>query len=505
MKTNIPLLLCLLCVAADSGQNPKLEEAAASVEKARQRLETNAEAAATKPIFHITAPANWINDPNGPIFHNGFYHMFYQHNPYGDKWGHMHWGHVRSRDLLKWEHQPIALWPSLETGEEHVFSGCATTNPKGQPVIFYTSIKKGKSATDFAEQWAAIGDNDLITWQKHPANPILTEALHGDTKIYDWRDPFIFHHRARTFMVLGGNFNRGKGGQAVVLLYEATNKDLTKWKYHGVLFTHPDPGVPNIECPNFFALGDKFVLIISPHGKVQYFVGDFDLATYKFTFQKRGLIDASGTYYAPNTLLHSPLTNHPSPIIWGWLRGFKEGLGWNGCLSLPRTLTLTPDRDLAQAPHPQLTKLRTKETKLAPPEGVPFEPGTNSIAGDMSSTIELAAEIRWLPLPRGEGQGEGQTRSQGEGGNSGLTLRVIRHADSKHAVNFTAEELGLRNGTNNLRLFVDRSVVELFANDRRCASRILPGAGDIEPQIILPAGAAELHNTTLWHIPSIWK
>src|SRR5690606_22197395 len=66
------------------------------------------------PVFHLAPPGNWMNDPNGPLFHDGWYHMFYQHNPYGDGWGHMHWGHFRSRDLVKWEHLPVALWPSEE-------------------------------------------------------------------------------------------------------------------------------------------------------------------------------------------------------------------------------------------------------------------------------------------------------------------------------------------------------------------------------------------------------
>jgi sucrose-6-phosphate hydrolase SacC (GH32 family) len=451
-----------------------IAKAIASVDKARPR----AEADPSKPIFHITAPANWINDPNGPIFHGGFYHMFYQHNPYGDNWGHMHWGHVRSRDLVKWEHLPIALWPSLETGEEHVFSGCTAINGRGQPLIFYTSIKKGKSATDFAEQWAAAGRQDLLKWQKHSANPVLTESLHGETKIYDWRDPFVFQHQDRTFMVLGGNLNRGKGGQAIVALYEAQSKDLTAWKYHGILFTHPDEKVPNIECPNFFPLDGKFVLVVSPHGKVQYFVGDFDLATYKFKPEKRGLMDASSTYYAPNCMLDP----HGRRIMWGWLRGFKEGLGWNGCLTLPRILKLDKNGDLAQFPVPELEKLRTNEMKLG---NIPFEPGTNSLAGDMPSTIELAAELHCDKA-------------------TGLTLRVIRHASPKDVVNFSAQELGLIEGKNDLRLFVDRSVVEVYANQAKCASRILSGTGDIEPQIVLDSGAVEARSVSFWHTSSIW-
>jgi len=81
-----------------------------------------------------------MNDPNGTIYRDGWYHLFYQHNPYGDDWGHIHWGHARSRDLARWEHLPIALWPSAEKREAHCFSGCAAIDGTGRPMIFYTSI-----------------------------------------------------------------------------------------------------------------------------------------------------------------------------------------------------------------------------------------------------------------------------------------------------------------------------------------------------------------------------
>jgi beta-fructofuranosidase len=169
--------------------------------------------------------------------------------------------------------------------------------------------------------------------------------------------------------------------------------------------------------------------------------------------------------------------------MWGWLRGFKEGLGWNGCLSLPRTLSLDQTGDLAQSPAPELGKLRTDQRQLG---AIPFEEGTNSLAGDMDANVELAGNLVCSAT-------------------NGLALRVIRHARAADAVNFTAAELGLATGTNALRIFIDRSVVEVFANNRKCASRILPGSGDVEPQLVLTGGTAEFRDATLWHIPSIWK
>ncbi|HXG46495.1 MAG TPA: glycoside hydrolase family 32 protein, partial [Methylomirabilota bacterium] len=109
---------------------PAITRAMTSVAEATPRVQDDPQ----RPIYHFLAPAQWMNDPNGPLFHNGYYHLFYQYNPFGDQWGHMHWGHARSRDLVTWKHLPIALAPAKEHGEDHVFSGCATISPQGRPM-----------------------------------------------------------------------------------------------------------------------------------------------------------------------------------------------------------------------------------------------------------------------------------------------------------------------------------------------------------------------------------
>ncbi|HWF18903.1 MAG TPA: glycoside hydrolase family 32 protein, partial [Verrucomicrobiae bacterium] len=193
-----PALLLPLCSRGET--NPAIDRAMAAVQAAAPRAQSDPD----RPIFHVTSPAQWINDPNGPIYYKGFYHLFYQLHPFSDESGPKYWGHVRSRDLAKWETLPIALWPSTELGEAEVWSGCCTINGEGKPMIFYTSIAPGKSAQTHAEQWGAIGDDDLITWRKSPANPLLSETLHGGKKIYEWRDPFIFQDHGRNFLVTGG-------------------------------------------------------------------------------------------------------------------------------------------------------------------------------------------------------------------------------------------------------------------------------------------------------------
>jgi beta-fructofuranosidase len=469
------------------GVDDPLARAAAAVQAATPR----AQADPAHPIFHITAPAQWINDPNGPIFLQGYYHLFYQLHPFSDASGPKYWGHVRSRDLVRWEHLPIALGPSAELGEAEIWSGCCTLNGRGQPMIFYTSIAPNTSAMDHAEQWAATSDAAMLRWTKSPANPVLSEALHGGKKIYDWRDPFVFRDGPTFFLVTGGNLNQAKGGQAVVNLYQAENADLTQWTYRGVLFRHPDPGARTIECPNFFRLGDRWVLLVSPYGRVEYFVGAFDAKACRFQWQARGLVDYGPGFYAPNTMQ----VPDGRRLVWGWVNGFPGGHGWNGCLSLPRQLSWTREGQLRQEPAPQLSKLRGRPVRwrnlsLGDVGTVLDLPKTNTL--EISATIELqtakAVEFEF----KGSGEGEPIT---------------LRFTSSELDVMKAKAPLSTGSGKPelHLRVFMDRSVLEIFANETVCVTRtIRPLAGNITLSIAAEQGEAKAKRVEAYPMKSIW-
>ncbi len=396
-----------------------LAAAEESVRKAALRVKDDP----SRPTYHVLAPAQWVNDPNGPLFHDGWYHLFYQHNPYGDDWGHMHWGHARSRDLARWEHQPIALWPSKSRGEDHVFSGSAAVTKKGEVVLFYTSIGPRDP-----EQWAAVPeDKDLVRWKKHPANPILSMKDHRGQRIHEWRDPYFFRSGDQAFMVCGGNLNASKGGEAVVLLYRALDEDLAKWTYVGVLWKHPDASAKNIECPLFFKVGATWVLIVSPHRLPEWFTGDFDGETFKSG--ARGVVDA-GHFYAPSACEDG----QGRRLLWGWVNGFPAGKGWRHCLTLPRVLGVGPAGELLQSPAPELEKLRGEKRTLA--------------AGDRmeGTALELILE-------------PGATARFGKTEISGAPLKV----DGK------------------MRVFLDRTLLEVYSSDGRVAlSRVIPLPGAVE-------------------------
>jgi beta-fructofuranosidase len=465
------------------------EEALARAAAAVQAATARAQADPAHPLFHVASPAQWMNDPNGPIFYKGYYHLFYQLHPFSDRDGQKHWGHVRSHDLVKWEHLPIALAPSGDQGEEAIWSGSCTINGLGQPMIFYTSIAQGKSAFDHAEQWAATSDDDLIHWQKSPANPVLSEALHGGRKVYDWRDPFVFHEGKKTFLVAGGHL--ATKGQAAVNIYEAQNPALTRWTYRGVLFQVPD--APTAECPNFFKLGNHWVLFVSPYGKVQYFIGDFNPDTCRFSPQSRGLLDYGPNFYAPNTMLLADGRR----LVWGWVNGFSSGRGWNGCLSLPRELSISVDGTLQQIPAPQLKKLRGKAL--------------------VRHWLECDSAQKELPLP--ETNAFEMEADVNPGNAKPVEMKLQRNANDPNPVrvHFDGTQLTVMDAKIpwrsspsapdlKLHIFVDRSVLEVFVNNTVSMTKTIP---TFQPSGTLTvrseAGAATFKTIRFWPMYSVWN
>jgi len=358
-------------------------------------------------------------------------------------------------------------------------------------MIFYTSIAPGTSAQTHAEQWAAIGDDDLIKWRKSPANPVLTESLHGGRKIYDWRDPFIFRHKNRTFMVTGGNLNEAKGGEAVVNIYEAENAELTRWKYRGILFTLPDSSARTAECPNFFKLGDQWVLFVSPYGKVQYFVGDFDAKSCRFQARTRGLLDCGPNFYAPNTMQ----VPDGRRLVWGWLNGFPGGNGWNGCLSLPRLLSLSRDGQLRQSPAPQLGKLRGEAIEW---RNIRLENDGKTLMLPKTNTLEVRADIE---LKTAESVVLGIKSGADDARPVVITFNgsELRMMDVEASLSSSKGERRL-----SLRIFIDRSVLEIFANETVCATRIISPLDARATLEIRAQGGAANARLQAWPMKTIW-
>jgi len=317
------------------GSDLKLITQATAAVKAAQQIVRNDP---LRPGYHFVAPAHWMNDPNGPIYYKKVYHLFYQHNPFGSEWGNMSWGHAISEDLVNWEHLPIALMPTPDSvDKDGVFSG-STVISDGVPTIIYTGVWP-------EVQCIAHSYDNMLSWQKYEDNPIIrTPPLKNLTA---FRDPFVWQEGSDWFMLVGAGIKNG-GGTA--FLYRS--KDLYNWKY-----LHPLCDGPGKiwECPNFFPLGQKHVLIISTEDAVQYAVGDY--IDHMFYPEKWNKMDIGGVkgFYAPNTLL-DPTGRR---IMWGWIQGGgSPGFPWQGMLTLPRELSIGPDNVLEQRPAMELQVLR---------------------------------------------------------------------------------------------------------------------------------------------------
>jgi beta-fructofuranosidase len=431
-----------------------------------------------------------MNDPNGTIFHNGYYHLFYQHNPYGDTWGNMHWGHARSRDLVRWEHLPIALWPSKELGEDHCFSGCAALNGDGIPMLFYTSVSGQRPN----QQWAAVGDQDLLLWSKHPDNPVLDVGGSGAPAFGKaWRDPFIFSEAGRTFLVVGADTET----EALVPLYEAEDESLTRWKYRGILFRLPKERVKFFECPNFFKVDGKWMLICAPYRPLEYWVGSFDLETLKFKPETEGILDSgfgdTANFYASN-IAYGP---RGRCILFGWVRGFQEGRGWNGCLALPRELSVSAAGHPIQNPVRELTSLRTSGSRLTHIELNDSRHVLDGVGGD---TLEIALSL----APQGAERIGMKVRASAAGDG------VLLQYDGTH-LDVAGTEVPLRSDSIgeslDLRIFLDRSVMEVFAEEGRVAvTRVIypdEEAGGIE--LFAEGGPAEVTAVEIWPMQPVWE
>jgi beta-fructofuranosidase len=422
-----------------------------------------------RPVYHFHPPANWCNDPNGTIFYRGWHHLFYQFNPYGSNWGNMHWGHARSRDLVNWEHLPIALAPSEDQGETAVFSGATALTRDGQPRIFYTSI--GNRAP---EQWMATpADDDLIAWTKSPRNPMLTTAIHGALKVDDWRDPFLFIEGGVTYMVCGGNISgRRWGGGGEVQLYRATNGELTDWKHLGPVFEYRNREIVNIECPNLFQLDGKWVLIISPHKPCEYFVGSLDVARPRFTPEAHGILDA-GKDYASNISKDAS----GRTILWLWGRTENpQSKGWNGVMAMPRILSIGTDGFLRQHPAPEFEKLRGE---VVTAEAVPLT-STPEVEIAMGRASSVRLDLR--------------CSSSGKAGAS-----ITINGDGLLSAGRASTLLG-QNARHRLRIFLDKRVFEVYANDGMAALYSTTDAGREDSAIAASASGsgAELVSVRAW-------
>lgn len=489
-------------------------ELAASAYEEVRKLEQVASKNVHRLNYHIMAPANWINDPNGLIEYQGEYHVFYQHHPFGVEWGPMHWGHIKSPDLVRWEHVPIALAPSESYDEGGIFSGSAIEH-NGSMYLFYTGVvydggvNRANKANRKECQCLAVS-HDGLTFEKHDANPIIPHPPADGSK--DFRDPKVWKHQDRWYMVVGSS----KEGIGKILLYESS--DLVSWDYKGVLAESDDSLGYMWECPDVFPLGEKWVLVVSPMGlerrKTIYFVGDLDYGTGRFTRETTGEMDYGFDFYAAQTFED----HHQRRIMIGWMDSWdavvpsKQG-GWAGAFTIPRVLSLTNEGKLLTQPIPEIKQLRANHRHF---REMTISPESKNCLGDLQGdSLEILVEFD-LDLS--------------EANEFGIKLRLSEINMEETVITYDAVKKEIRvnrersDQTGNpgvsvapvetckgnvlkLHLFLDRSSIELFVNDGRTtiSNRIYSSPSSLGIGVFARGGIAKLRSVDSWKLNSIWE
>lgn len=324
-----------------------------------------------RPAFHLSARTGWMNDPNGFSWYDGKYHMFYQYHPYDSQWGPMHWGHAVSEDLLHWEYLPAALAPDELYDRDGCFSGSAVTLPDGRQLLMYTGVVRERQSNggynEVQTQCLAVGDG--VDYEKYEKNPVLNEKdiPKGSSK-NDFRDPKIWQEEDGTYRCIVGN--RPADGSGQILLFESL--DGFEWHYKNTLAENHNRFGKMWECPDFFPLGGKWVLLTSPQDMLpsgfEYhngngtlcLIGSYDRETEEFTEESDQSIDYGIDFYTPQTVL----TPDGRRVMIGWMQNWdtcnhrrRHDEAWFGQMSLPRELSIRNGR-LCQKPIRELEGMR---------------------------------------------------------------------------------------------------------------------------------------------------
>ena len=516
-----------------------------------------------RPLYHFTPPYNWMNDPNGLVYYDGEYHLFYQHHPYSMKWGPMHWGHAISRDLVRWEHMPIALYPD-ELGM--IFSGSAVIDwhntagfgAEAMVAIFTYHLRHG-----YESQGIAYSLDRGRTWNKYAGNPVILPP-EGEP---DFRDPKVFWYERGQYWVMVIVV-----GEKVAFYTSPNLKDWTKtsefgmgYGAHGGVWEVPDL----FELPIDEGSATKWVLSVSMVGNglrygrgVQYFIGDFDGQTFTCDDAPERIrwVDYGADFYANISWHDLPDERR----IWvGWMSNWSYAHDlptptWQGALTLPREVSLrsTPTGiQLIQQPIREIQSLRNRawtieqgltenkgleqgltenkglEQGLTENKGLEqgfienkgFTAARNLLEGIRGETLEIIAEFEVPARPLAPSP----LRPLAEGGRE-FGLRVRTGGKEQTTVGYNIESQSIFvdrthsgksdfyadfaerhsakmepfEGKVRLHLFIDRSSLELFANDGLVSMTacIFPSAESVGLELFAEGGTVLLTSLEIYEL-----
>lgn len=481
-----------------------------------------------RPQFHFSPEENWLNDPNGMVFFNDEYHLFYQHHPFGTTWGPMHWGHAVSKDLIHWEHLPIALYP-----DEHgaIFSGSAVVDwnnttgffqdGPGLVAIYTSADNYPDSDRPRQRQSLAYSNDNGRTWTKYEGNPVLS-----DVNITDYRDPKVFWHveTNKWVMVLAT-------GQSVTI-YSSTN--LKDWEFASEFGNHAGSHDGVWECPDLFPLpvdGDenmqKWVMFVSigdnhdfkEGSRTQYFVGQFDGTTFVNDNSDETILwmDHGRDNYAGVSWSDIPAEDGRRIYI-GWMSNWRYAnqvptTDWRSAMTLPRELFLETSEAGVRLVQKVVSEINSIRKGSAVYQDFSIQSSQPTFFKMISPLMEINIEF------------EKQTSN-----SFGIVLQssddektVIRYdvemeklfvdrteaGDNSFSESFAAVQeasLKIEHHRIKLQIFIDASSIEVIANDGRAVftSLIFPNQPCEKIVLFSDEGNTMVSSLKLTELDSIW-
>jgi len=476
-----------------------------------------------RPRYHFMPAAAWMNDINGAIFWKGRYHVFYQHNPDGGYWKWMQWGHASSVDLVHWVHHPIALTPTSNGPDRNgCYSGGAFVSKEGRPTFIYHGVPDGTCI-------ATAEDDLLIHWTKHPANPVIRALQPGNRGDGDFVvfDPCAWVDGDTTYALIG-NCVPSQKGDATSLF---KSQDLVHWEHVGPFYQSDRRWTEagnDCAVPDFFPLGDKHMLLFCSHlCCTQFYLGRLEGNHFEPEFHD-GMSWPGGHLGGARTLLDASGRR----IFFDWimeLRGVdrERNSGWSGVMTLPRVLSLAEDGTLRIEPPPEFEVLRMngrvhENVRLGADEqrtlddirgdclelAVTIEPGDAKEFGvSVRCTPDGAEQTGIVCVPRDK-------KLKIDVSQSTLDPKIVypyyrdakrseRLPESERTVTAQAAPFELADGEAlQLRIFLDRSVLEVFANGRQCIThRIHPTRSDsLGVALFSRGGSAKFPRVEAWEM-----
>ncbi len=448
-----------------------------------------------RPQFHFSPEEKWMNDPNGLVYHKGVYHLFYQYYPDDIVWGPMHWGHAISKDLVVWEHKPIALFPDVNG---YIFSGSAVVDvantsklgsDEDPPLVaiftYHDAVARKEGKELYETQGVAFSLDNGETWTKYEGNPVI-----GNPGEKDFRDPKVFwneYTKAWSMLLVAGDHLQIWSSENL-LQWEKVSEFGKEQGAHGGVW----------ECPDMFKLvveetkEAKWVLLISinpgaPNGGsgTQYFIGDFNGETFTSDQKIPRWIDWGTDNYAGVTYNNAP---NDDRIFIGWMSNWNYAAKtptqkWRSAMTVPRKLSLRKIKEsyeLVNYPVKELDEL----LKTAEEKNIVLEVGAEEA---ISFDNFNQAEIRFTTSTRDfhftfENHMNEQLTFTLDGKEELLLIDRSLSGKTDFTENFGAIQqmpiANLPDGPFEVRLFLDRSSIEVFVNKGQyvMTAQIFPNA-----------------------------